>query len=230
VQHEAELFATNLDRLMTMRSMRNAALAQAMGVSRQIISKWRQGAITPDPTRLAVMADILGCSKDDFFSMEVVDLPPMLPISQWAKREGIPINRARSLFDLGILEGSTGGGVGEVQLVPIAIRAPSNSKRQVREMHRPGWIEAFRVNLDWRMRETKTSNTKMAKATGVGFCAVSHWRSGKGYPLLPRLPVIAQQLNCTLDDLLKPPTHQQIVNWTFRFASSWERQSEQQAA
>lgn len=45
-----------------MRSQRNMSqnqLAQAMGVSRQAVSKWENGLTTPDATKMILLADVL---------------------------------------------------------------------------------------------------------------------------------------------------------------------------
>jgi transcriptional regulator with XRE-family HTH domain len=214
----ASVFAANLDRLMTMQGMRNAALAQTVGVSRQIVSQWRQGLTMPSSQeREELIATALGCKPRDLYAEIIQETPPMLPISQWAKREGIPVGRAKSLFDLGILEGHIGGAVGEMYLVPYMAHAPANSKKIVREARRPQWIAAFSVNLDLLMRETGMSNSSMGLFTGVGTWAVVNWRSGRGYPLTDRLELIAQRLGCTLEALLREPTPEQIMLWNIRY-------------
>lgn len=217
VRKDVNVFAANLDRLMTIRGMRNAALAQAAEVSRQTISQWRQGLTVPTPDREVKIADALRCSRTELYSEIRVETPPMLPISQWAKRERIPIGRAKSLFDLGILTGSTGGGVGEMHLVPIGIHAPADSKHIVRAARRPNWIAAFAINLDWRMRFTQINNQTMALDTNVGEWAVTNWRSGRGYPLTERLPLIAQCLGCTIEELLAEPAIDQSIGWLLRY-------------
>jgi transcriptional regulator with XRE-family HTH domain len=214
----ASVFAANLDRLMTMQGMRNAALAQAVNVSRQIVSQWRQGLSMPtSQDREEMIAAALGCEPDELYAEIIQETPPMLPISQWAKREGIPVGRAKSLFDLGILEGHIGGAVGEMYLVPFTARAPINSKKLVREARRPQWIAAFSVNLDLLMRQTGMSNSTMGLFTGVGGWAVINWRSGRGYPVTDRLELIAQRLECTLERLVAEPTDEQIMLWNIRY-------------
>lgn len=225
VKCNVAIFATNLDRLMTLRSMRNAALAYEMGVSRQVISQWRLGNYAPTEDREELLGQVLQCDPCEFHRKDVVDMLPMLPIVQWAKREGIPIGRARKLFTLGILSGSTGGGIGQIQLVPIELHAPPDSKRLVREIRRPDWIDAFRVNLDWRMRADGISNYDVAGVTGVGYCSVMHWRSGVNYPDVERLPKIAEALKCSVNDLLQPPSRTQTVDWVYRYETSWQESS-----
>ena len=50
------------DRITQLRSQRNMSqnqLAQAMGVSRQAVSKWENGLTTPDATKMILLADVL---------------------------------------------------------------------------------------------------------------------------------------------------------------------------
>jgi transcriptional regulator with XRE-family HTH domain len=216
------LFATNLDRLMTLHGMRNAALARAVGVSRQMISHWRQGRSIPSDEYEKAITNALHCRKADLYTEINTETPPMVPIAEWAKRECIPIGRAKSLFDLGILSGSTGGAVGELHLVPIEAQAPTDSKHVVRAARRPSWVAAFAINLDHRMRLVEMSNAAMGVYTGVGQCAVTHWRSGRGYPLAERLPLIAERLVCKIEELLEQPTSDQETIWLLRYKRAAE--------
>jgi len=220
VGRNVSVFAANLDRLMTRQGIRNSALAKAVGVSREMVAVWRRGKSLPAPERGEALTEALQCTEAELFEDVGDESPPMLPIAQWAKREDIPVGRARSLFELGLLTGSIGS-EGGVQLVPVTLRAPADSKHLVRVARRPGWVAAFAVNLDGRMREMSMSNAEMAEATGVGQCAVTHWRSGRGYPLTHRLPVIAQKLGCEVDDLIAEPLQRRMQNWKFRFGHAW---------
>jgi transcriptional regulator with XRE-family HTH domain len=114
-----------------------------------------------------------------------------------------------------------------MHLVPVAVRAPPNSKHLVRVTRRPAWVAAFSVNLDNRMREMMMTNDDMAQATHVGQCAVTHWRSGRGYPLIERLPLIAKKLGCEVDDLLADPLQRWVIHWKLRFGHAWQMPGEQ---
>jgi transcriptional regulator with XRE-family HTH domain len=229
IERNVGVFARNLDRLMTRRGIRNSTLAQIVGVSREMVSVWRQGKSLPAPERGDVLARALNCTEAELFEDVADDLPPMLPIAQWAKRENIPVGRAKSLFERGILSSDDCiiGDDDGVHLVPVQLRAPPNSKHLVRVAQRPAWVMAFAVNLDGRMREMSMQNSEMAEATSVGQCAVTHWRSGRGYPLTKRLPLIADKLGCTVDDLLAEPIGRRVTNWKFRFGHAWQASGEQ---
>lgn len=117
--------------------------------------------------------------------------------------------------------------VGEnVQLVPASIRAPANSKHLVRVARRPKWVANFAINLDGLMREMQIQNLQMAEATGVGQCAVTHWRSGRGYPLIKRLGKIAETLGCSVEHLLAEPLHRRVLQWKYRFGHAWHTPGE----
>jgi len=45
--------------LRSQRNMSQNQLAQAMGVSRQAVSKWENGLTTPDATKMILLADVL---------------------------------------------------------------------------------------------------------------------------------------------------------------------------
>ena len=222
MERNAGVFAANIDRLMTLHGMRNTALAKAVGVSRQMVSQWRQGISLPWPDRETAIAGALNCHVNELFAETEQETPPMLPIAQWARRENIPVGRAKSLFDLGILTGSTGGAIGEMHLVPVEARAPRNSKHAVRAARRPDWHATFAINFDCRMRLAAISSLAMGVYTGVGHCAVTHWRSGRGFPMTERLPLIAQHLNCTVEDLLREPDSEQITEWNRRYSRAAE--------
>ena len=48
-----------ITQLRTDRNMSQNQLAQAMGVSRQAVSKWENGLSTPDATKMILLADVL---------------------------------------------------------------------------------------------------------------------------------------------------------------------------
>lgn len=45
------------------------------------------------------------------------------------------------------------------------------------------------------------NKTELAKRMGVSIPTVSRWESGEDYPSGPRLPVLAEALGCTIDQL-----------------------------
>lgn len=218
---QIDVFAINLDRLMTLRGMRNSTLAQEVDVSREMIRQWRQGRSLPKPEREDAIARALRCKPWELFAVVDDETPAMLPIGMWATREGIPAGRAKALFELGILTGGTIGENGEVYLVPVGLRAPTDSKHLVRVARRPPWIAMFAVNFDAYMREKGISNYEMADCTNVGPCAVTNWRSGRSNPVQHRLPIIASKLRVTVDDLLKSPSRVNILEWKFRYNRKW---------
>jgi hypothetical protein len=140
----------------------------------------------------------------------------MLPIAQWALREEIPLSRAKTLFAMGLLNGAVGGVKGKIHLVPANIRAPRDSKRLITEARRPAWAAHFCVNLDTRMTELRMRNQAMATQTNVGQSAVTHWRSGRGYPKEERLPLIAASLGWSLERLLAKPDRHAEALWLLK--------------
>jgi transcriptional regulator with XRE-family HTH domain len=224
IERNVSVFAANLDRLMMKRGKRNAALARDVGVSREMISVWRRGKSLPSDYNSKMLAQALGVAENDLYIEANEKTQPMLPIAQWAKREGIPLNRAKNLFELGVLSG-----MDDIQMIPASIRAPSDSKHIARMARRPPWITAFSVNLDYLMRVMSMTNHEMAAATGVTYNAVSHWRSGRGYPREDRLPDIAGKLKCSVDTLLSDPPSQRENEWRYRF-NHLQDMSESQAA
>jgi transcriptional regulator with XRE-family HTH domain len=211
------VFAANLDRLMTRMGFSNATLAKALGVSREIVSVWRQGKSLPAAYRGELLAQLLNCTEMQLFQDVGDEFPPMLPIAQWAKREGISIGHAKKLFGFGLLTGSISSDRGELHLVPADTRAPADSKHLVRIAQRPAWVAAFAINLDCRMRELTMTNAAVARATNVTHHAVVNWRSGRSYPLIHRLPSIAEKLRCEVDDLIAEPQAWRVQTWKFRF-------------
>jgi transcriptional regulator with XRE-family HTH domain len=224
IERNAGVFARNLDRLMMRQGFYNSMFAKIVGVSRQMVSDWRQGKSLPGLERDGVIAAALDCTEIELFENVDDNSPPMLPIAQWAKRENITTGQAKRLFVRGILSSDECiiGGDDDVRLVPVQLRAPLDTKHLVRVSQRPSWATAFSVNLDGRMREMSMFNSVMAKATNVTQSAVINWRSGRAYPLFGRLPLIANKLGWTVAELLAPPIEQRMTNWNFYFGHEWQ--------
>lgn len=59
-------FAANLDRIMTLNGVRNAWLAEQVGVHREIVGQWRQGIRQPLPEDIARICAALEISNEEF--------------------------------------------------------------------------------------------------------------------------------------------------------------------
>ena len=230
MERDETAFSINLDRLMTLQGLRNSDVAQKVGVSRQMVSLWRRGLSMPSVERERALAQALGCQVDDLWQPNSGEAPAMMPISHWATRENISIGRAKSLFKYGVLTGDVGGEMGSIHLVPIALHAPEDSKEMIKNARKADSLCFFSVNLDERMRVLGMSNRVMAQATDVNQSAVTHWRSGRGYPFEHRIPLIAKRLNCSIEDLMTPPSEREIAEWRFRYNPIRLEQSRRQAA
>lgn len=57
-------FSENLSQLRRDAGYTQESLAEAMGVSRQAVSKWESGQAMPEAATLVDLADLLGCSLD----------------------------------------------------------------------------------------------------------------------------------------------------------------------
>ena len=64
------VFSENIKRLRRARGLTQRALADALGVTFQAVSKWENGRAAPDIFVLPGMASILGCQIDDLFRRE----------------------------------------------------------------------------------------------------------------------------------------------------------------
>lgn len=212
-----ENFAANLNRLMENEGFRGAALASALGVTRQSVSLWRLGQGLPTPVSLFDLLAVLQCTRDELFRSDC-PAATMMPLVEWAKRERISPGRAKNLFSRGILTGDKNRQcVNRIHVVPCALRAPADSGRLVREQRRLRWVAAFRVNIDDRMRELDIPNIEMAEAMKVSESAISRWRSGRGYPVQDRLETIASLLDWTVEQLLSPPDPCRTTRWRFHY-------------
>lgn len=68
-------FPENLSRLRRAAGYTQESLAEAMGVSRQAVSKWESGQAMPEAATLVDLADLLGCSLDQLVRQELSGLP-----------------------------------------------------------------------------------------------------------------------------------------------------------
>ena len=64
------VFSENLKRLRSARGLTQRALADALGVTFQAVSKWENGRAAPDIFVLPRLASIFGCQIDDLFRGE----------------------------------------------------------------------------------------------------------------------------------------------------------------
>ena len=77
-------FPENLSQLRREAGYTQESLAEAMGVSRQAVSKWESGQAMPEAATLVDLADLLGCSLDRLMREELPgSLPtPVLPAEE----------------------------------------------------------------------------------------------------------------------------------------------------
>ena len=70
-------FPENLSQLRRQAGYTQESLAEAMGVSRQAVSKWESGLAMPEAATLVDLADLLGCSLDQLMRQELNALVPV---------------------------------------------------------------------------------------------------------------------------------------------------------
>lgn len=190
----------NLTRLMLERGLSDARLGALIGISRQAVYCWRQGINAPNDENLGALCVALQCERSDFLRPVPPPSEPMMLIGDWARRENIPLLRARDLFALRIL-------TGEVRTdytirVPVTLRAPADSKTLVTmTKKRPRWVPIFQANFPRLMKESALSESEMGRRIGVNPSAVRHWVHLRNYPARERLPLIAKALRVTVHDL-----------------------------
>lgn len=68
-------FPENLARLRKRAGYTQESLAEALGVSRQAVSKWESGQAMPEAATLVELADLLDCSLDQLMRHELTDPP-----------------------------------------------------------------------------------------------------------------------------------------------------------
>lgn len=194
------LFAANISGLMAAGGISVIDLAKLVRTKPVVVRRWLQGKERPSDDHLAALTKVLECSKRD-----IIGIPNVMPITRWATREGIPVSRARRMFDLDMLDGAVQTKF-EI-MVPKATTAPSNSKRMVSlANHRPKWgitgLDKFSRRLTRAMRRSGVTNIALAEATKVNPTTVSHWKKGQRTPEEDKLPFIARCCNVEVADLL----------------------------
>jgi transcriptional regulator with XRE-family HTH domain len=171
-----------------------------MGISRELVGQWRNGKRMPTEERRDALCVILKCHPEDLFQA-VTEQPAMLPLTEWAKREHIPLQRARDLFTLRILTGECRTAFGV--LVPIDLNAPSDSKTLVLvAKRRPRWVPVFQQNFPQLFETAQIHRGDLADEVGVCPGAVAHWIKGRNYPRRERIPGIAKALGVSITDLI----------------------------
>ena len=186
---------------MTEQGLSNARLARWLSVSREIIRQWRSRKTAPSEEHFEELCAALRCTDDDLLTQYTEPQIPMLPIGDWARREGIPCQRARDLFALRILGGERRTAF--ETLVPVEAKAPPDSKNLVLvAKRRPRWVPAFHANFPRLMDQAPVDRTTLGLMVGVQSNAVYHWLKGRNYPEERRLPEIAQALGVRVDELI----------------------------
>ena len=196
---ESEYFAANLAWMMQQRGLSSFRLGKHLGISRQAVHCWLQGQNRPADANFLALCVALRCEPDDLLSKRPAT-PIMLSIREWARREGIPVGRARDLFALRLLKGERHTGF--TILVPASIEAPPDSKNLVlMAKRRPRWVETFHENFPRLLAESAATHSHIAIKTKVHSSAVLHWAQGRNYPHRERLPLIAKALGVSLQEL-----------------------------
>jgi transcriptional regulator with XRE-family HTH domain len=214
------VFAANFDYLMTRAGKRNSTLAREIGTSRQMVSLWRQGRAAPVREWDAKIAKALNCDVNDLWQtlVEKDKLPSvMIPVTKWAIREGIPLNRARNLFLRGVLDGAV---FGEVILIPLDVHAPANSKALVRRAAVNPVVSWFPVNLTALLDAEDWDEDAFAARLGVSATLLRQWLDGRVFPAKERLSSLAKSLQCKVKDLTKPPTDREMALYGQRIGSA----------
>lgn len=99
-------FAANLRSLMKERGLNDSKVGFALGISRQAVHQWRSGNGHPSEQNLENLCVVLDCKMADLLK-ESPRNDTLMEIEAWARREKIPVTRARDLFALNIIPGAT---------------------------------------------------------------------------------------------------------------------------
>lgn len=72
-QLEREItFRENLTYMLRSKHISYAKLANALDVSKGMISAYRLGRLFPSDDKIKVIAEVLGCSVDDLFNIDLI--------------------------------------------------------------------------------------------------------------------------------------------------------------
>ena len=80
-------FPTNLSILRRQAGYTQESLAEALGVSRQAVSKWESGQTLPEAATLLMLADLLDCTLDQLMRESLNGEPPPTPEERSAMNE-----------------------------------------------------------------------------------------------------------------------------------------------
>jgi transcriptional regulator with XRE-family HTH domain len=198
-------FAENLFHQLKQQGISVIQLAEWLNIRRQAIYQWREGT-WPTDENFEALCVCLQCQPDDLLTKQVRDNIEMLSLSAWAKREEIPMARARDLFDLRILNGETRTRTSI--LVPAHLKAPEDGKQLVLMAKVPRWVPMFQENFPRLLKNAKSKYKPqpimvvVGEAAGVKPSAVIHWAKQRNYPKEERLTKIAKVLGVTMRELV----------------------------
>jgi transcriptional regulator with XRE-family HTH domain len=199
VDNSLECLAENLTWLMADRGFSNQRLSFVLGISRQALHRWTSAQGFPTDDNLDALCVALRCTYADLLTSERRPIT-MMPIEKWARRENIPVQRAKDLFALRILTGHRQTEF--TTLVPIKKKAPEESKRLVLlAKRRPRWVPIFQRNFPILLKRSGVAYSEIGAAVGVQPSAVMHWVHGRNYPHRDRLPLIAETLGVSVETL-----------------------------
>jgi len=195
-----ENLAANLTWLMRDRGLSNYRLSFVIGVTRQALHRWTSGQGSPTEDNLDALCVALRCTRDDLLTKQKRQ-SNMLSIQEWARRENIPVQRAKDLFALRILTGEKHTQF--TTLVSARKKAPEDSKRLVLlAKRRPRWVPIFQRNFPLLLKKSGIAYSAISAKTGVQPAAVMHWVHGRNYPSRDRLPLIAEALGVSVQSLV----------------------------
>ena len=107
-------FSHNLPILRRRAEYTQEALAEALDVSRQAVSKWESGQTLPEAATLITLADLLGCTLDQLMREELADDGPGATRQDRDEEERYALKALRGDFQgLGDGDGRDPAGVGK---------------------------------------------------------------------------------------------------------------------
>jgi transcriptional regulator with XRE-family HTH domain len=199
------LHITNLNRLMTKHGFDVDSLARHLKVAVAMVCEWMNGNPPSTDDAVAICDYIKHRHGVQYTTNDIFGLPDLLPLRAWARREAIPVTRAKALFELQLLAGAVESSFG--LLIPSEIIAPDDSKRLVSLCRRrPEWgilgLDGFHHRLNGILNERGISNTTLADGVDVNLTTVSHWRTGERTPDEANMQKIAKVCGCKIEDLI----------------------------